>query len=115
MSWPIQGGSTVVENYLLKAAQISQFKKTQSTEKVISFDNDLLIRMIPLTWTPRRIILGTLVVLLVIAGFLLLYRFRQVAVIVFSGIVISIAIAPSVDWLQKRGLPRSLSVILIYL
>ncbi|MBA3867544.1 MAG: AI-2E family transporter [Anaerolineae bacterium] len=71
--------------------------------------------LIPSTWTPRRIILGTLVVLLVIAGFLLLYRFRQVAVIVFSGIVISIAIAPSVDWLQKRGLPRSLSVILIYL
>ncbi len=68
--------------------------------------------MIPSTWTPRRIILGTLVVLLVIAGFLLLYRFRQVAVIVFSGIVIGIAIAPSVDWLQKRDphLPRASTV-----
>jgi predicted PurR-regulated permease PerM len=67
------------------------------------------------TWTTRRIILGTLVVLLVVVGFLLLYRFRFVAVIVFSGIVISIAIAPSVNWLHRRGLSRSLSVILIYL
>ena len=67
------------------------------------------------TWTTRRTILGTLVVLLVVVGFLLLYRFRLVAVIVFSGIVISIAIAPSVNWLHRRGLPRSLSVILIYL
>jgi predicted PurR-regulated permease PerM len=70
---------------------------------------------IPSTWTTRRIILGTLVVLLVVVGFLLLYRFRFVAVIVFSGIVISIAIAPSVNWLHRRGLSRSLSVILIYL
>lgn len=54
-------------------------------------------------------------VLLVAVGFLLLYRFRHVAVIIFSGIVISIAIAPSVDWLNKRGVPRSLSVIFIYL
>ena len=73
------------------------------------------ISAIPSTWTTRRIIAGTLTVLLVVVGFLLLFRFRQVAVIVFSGIVISIAIAPSVDWLQKRGLRRSLSVILIYL
>ena len=70
---------------------------------------------IPSTWTTRRIILGTLVVLLVVVGFLLLYRFRFVAVIIFSGIVISIAIAPSVNWLHRRGLSRSLSVILIYL
>jgi predicted PurR-regulated permease PerM len=71
--------------------------------------------MIPATWTTRRIILGTLVVLLVVVGFLLLYRFRLVAVIIFSGIVISMAIAPSVDWLHRHGLSRSLSVILIYL
>jgi predicted PurR-regulated permease PerM len=71
--------------------------------------------MIPSTWTTRRIILGTLVVLLVVVGFLLLYRFRLVAVTTFSGIVISMAITPGVDWLHRHGLPRSLSVILIYL
>jgi predicted PurR-regulated permease PerM len=52
---------------------------------------------------------------MVVIGFLLLYRFRLVVVIVFSGIVISIAIVPSVNWLSQRGLPRSLSIILIYL
>jgi predicted PurR-regulated permease PerM len=72
------------------------------------------IGMIPAAWTTRRIILGTVVVLLVVISFLLLYRFRMVAVIGFSGIVVSIAIAPGVDWLSRRGLPRSLSVILIY-
>lgn len=38
-------------------------------------------------WTPRRVILGTLVVLLVVIGFLLFYRFCLVVIIVFSGIV----------------------------
>ncbi len=71
--------------------------------------------MIPSSWTTSRIILGTLVVVLVAGCFLLLYRFRLVAVIIFSGIVISMAIAPSVDWLHRHGLARSLSVILIYL
>ncbi len=71
--------------------------------------------MIPSTWTTRRVILGTLVVLLVVVGFLLLYRFRMVIVIIFSGIVVSMAIAPSVDWLHRHRLRRSLSVILIYL
>ena len=77
--------------------------------------NEAPTGIIPSSWTTHRIILGTLVVLLVVIGFLLLYRFRLVAVIIFSGIVISIAIAPSVEWLKQRGLPRSLSVILIYL
>ena len=71
--------------------------------------------MIPSTWTTRRIILATLVVLLVVIGFLLLYRFRLVVVIVFSGIVVSMAMAPGVDWLHRHRLPRALSVIMIYL
>jgi len=66
-------------------------------------------------WTPRRVILGTLVVLLVVIGFLLVYRFRLVVVTVFSGIVVSMAMAPGVDWLHRRRLPRAVSVILIYL
>jgi len=61
------------------------------------------------------VILGTLVVLLVVIGFLLFYRFRLVAVIVFSGVVVSMAMASGVDWLHRHRLPRSLSVIVIYL
>src|SRR5512143_660958 len=66
-------------------------------------------------WTPRQVIAGTLVVLSVVIGFLLFYRFRLVAIIVFSGIVVSMAMTPAVDWLQHRHLPRALSVIIIYL
>jgi predicted PurR-regulated permease PerM len=71
--------------------------------------------VIPSTWTTRRVILATLVVLLVVAGFLLLYRFRTIVLIVFAGFVVSMAMAPSVDWLQRHRLSRSVSVILIYL
>jgi predicted PurR-regulated permease PerM len=74
-----------------------------------------IVEITPSTWTTRRVILGTLVVLWVVVGFLLLFRFRLMAVIVFSGIVVSMAIAPGVDWLHRHGLRRSLSVILIYL
>jgi predicted PurR-regulated permease PerM len=59
--------------------------------------------------------MGTLVVLAVVVGFLLVYRFRIELIILFSGIVVSMAITPSVDWLQRHKLPRAVSVILIYL
>jgi predicted PurR-regulated permease PerM len=55
------------------------------------------------------------VVLLVALGFLLLFRFRAMILIVFAGIVVSMAMAPAVDWLQRHRLSRSVSVILIYL
>ena len=71
--------------------------------------------VIPSTWTTRRVILATVVVLLVAVGFLLLYRFRAMILIVFAGIVVSMAMAPSVDWLQRHRLSRSVSVIVIYL
>jgi predicted PurR-regulated permease PerM len=71
--------------------------------------------VIPSTWTTRRVILATVVVLVVALGFLLLFRFRTMILIVFAGIVVSMAMAPSVDWLQRHRLSRSLSVILIYL
>ena len=71
--------------------------------------------VIPSNWTTRRVILATVVVLLVALGFLLLFRFRAMILIVFAGIVVSMAMAPAVDWLQRRHWRRSLSVILIYL
>jgi len=71
--------------------------------------------LIPSDWTTRQVVLGTLVVILVVVGFLLIYTFRQMAVISFSGVVISMAIAPAVDWLNQHRLSRALSVILIYL
>lgn len=73
------------------------------------------VEVIPSTWTTSRVIQGTLVVILVAISFLLLIRFQNVAVIIFSGIVVSMAMSPSVDWLHRHKLPRSLSVIIMYL
>jgi predicted PurR-regulated permease PerM len=65
--------------------------------------------------TTRKVIAGVLVILSVFLLFYLLYHFRTVAMLVFIGIVISISMAPVVDWLYTHKLPRSFSVILIYL
>jgi predicted PurR-regulated permease PerM len=73
----------------------------------------ILVSSSPLT--ARRVIAATLVSLAVLLGFLLLYRFRTVVLIVFTGIVVSIAISPGVNWLHGHRLPRALSIILIYL
>jgi predicted PurR-regulated permease PerM len=66
-------------------------------------------------WTTRRIILATLVVASVVLGFLLVYRFQLVLFIVFTGIVVSMAMAPAVDWLHRHKLPRAVAVIAMYL
>lgn len=59
--------------------------------------------------------MSVLVVLSVILVFYLIYHFRSVVMLVFTGIVISISMMPVVDWLHQHKLTRSLSVILIYL
>lgn len=66
-------------------------------------------------WKPRQIVLGTVYVVLVIAGFLLLVRFRNVIFTLFVAIVISTAISPAVNWLQKRGLTRPVGAALVFL
>jgi predicted PurR-regulated permease PerM len=66
-------------------------------------------------WKNWQVALATFFVVLVILSFWLIFRFRLVFFILFIAVVISTAITPAVDWLQKRGLPRSMGVILIYL
>jgi predicted PurR-regulated permease PerM len=51
----------------------------------------------------------------VIAGFLLLVRFRNVLFTLFVAIVISTAISPFVNWLQRRGLSRAVGAALVFL
>ncbi len=65
--------------------------------------------------TTRKLIAGVLVVIAVLIIFLLLDLFLSELILVFTGIVISISMAPAVDWLHKHKLPRSSSVIIIYL
>ncbi len=63
----------------------------------------------------RYVILGTVAVLAVALGFWLIIREQIVIFSLFEAIVISTAIAPAVDWLNRRGLPRAAGVVVIYL
>ena len=69
----------------------------------------------PYDWTFRRVVWATLVLIFVILGFWLLYRFYQVVFILFIAIVIGTVIRPVVSWLNRRGLPRVAGVILVYI
>ena len=69
----------------------------------------------PYDWTFRRVVWATLVLVSVIFGFWLLYRFNQVVFILFIAIVIGTVIRPIVAWLYQRGLPRIAGIILVYL
>jgi len=65
-------------------------------------------------WTFRRVVWATLVLISVILGFWLFYRFNQVVFILFIAIVIGTVIRPAVAWLHQRGLPQIAGVILVY-
>jgi predicted PurR-regulated permease PerM len=69
----------------------------------------------PYNWTFRRVVWGTLVLISVILGFWLLYRFNQVIFTLFIAIVIGTVIRPAVAWLNRRGLPQTAGVILVYI
>jgi predicted PurR-regulated permease PerM len=58
---------------------------------------------------------ATLILVFVALSFWLLYRFNQVAFILFIAIVMGTVIRPVVGWLHRRGLPRVAGVILVYL
>lgn len=66
-------------------------------------------------WSTRRVILATIIIAAVILGFVLFYRFRLVVFSLFEAVVFSTAIVPVVDWLENRGLPRAVSIVVVYL
>ena len=60
----------------------------------------------PNSWTFRRVVWATLVLVFVALGFWLLYRFNQVIFILLIAIMLGTVIRPVVTWLNRRGLPR---------
>ncbi|HYF65600.1 MAG TPA: AI-2E family transporter, partial [Herpetosiphonaceae bacterium] len=66
-------------------------------------------------WTPRRVIMGTLVVLSVIGIAYMMISFYSVLVVIFIAFVISTAIRPLVGWLGRFKINPSLGVIIAYL
>jgi predicted PurR-regulated permease PerM len=69
----------------------------------------------PYEWTFRRVVLATLVLLSVVFGFWLLYRFNQVVFILFIAMVMGTVIRPAVTWLYERGTPRVAGILIIYI
>lgn len=69
----------------------------------------------PYDWTFRRVVWATLVLIFVLLGFWLLYRFNRVVFILFIAIVMGTVIRPVVSWLHKRGLPKIAGVVLVYI
>ncbi len=67
------------------------------------------------TWTFGRVVRATLVFVSLGLSFWLLYRFNQVVFTLFVAIVLGTILRPVVVWLQRRGLPGNVGVILIYL
>lgn len=65
-------------------------------------------------WTFRHIVRTTLILVLILLGFWLLYRFVTVLFISFIAIMMGTVIRPVVNWLYQKGLPRIAGVILIY-
>jgi len=68
----------------------------------------------PSTWTFRRVMLATIILVCVGLGFWLLYRFYQVIFILFVAIILGTVIRPIIDWLNRRGLPKPAGVLLVY-
>jgi predicted PurR-regulated permease PerM len=68
----------------------------------------------PYEWTFRRVVLATLVLLSVVFGFWLLYRFNEVVFILFIAMVMGTVIRPVVTWLYEQGIPRVAGILIIY-
>ena len=69
----------------------------------------------PNHWPFRRVAWATLVLVFVVLGFWLLYRFYMVVFSFFVAIILGMVLRPVVTWLHKKGLPRLAGIILIYL
>jgi predicted PurR-regulated permease PerM len=69
----------------------------------------------PYQWTFRRVVLATLVLALIVFGFWLIFRFYKVVFILFVAIVLGTVIRPIISWMNRRGIPRILGMVLIFI
>ena len=64
--------------------------------------------------TARQVAKAVLTTLAIVAALYVLYRLRDVAILVGLGLFVAVALAPGVALLQRRGVPRALSILLVY-
>lgn len=66
------------------------------------------------SWGAREVVLGTLTIAAVSALVWVLLRWHDVVFLLFVAIVISTAIKPAVENLQRLGIPRPAGIIIVY-
>jgi predicted PurR-regulated permease PerM len=63
----------------------------------------------------RAIARVVLVTAAIAAGLYLLYRLRSVLLLILMGTFLALALAPAVNWIERRRVPRWVSILLVYL
>jgi predicted PurR-regulated permease PerM len=66
-------------------------------------------------WTPRKVMLATILVVALAASFWLFYRFRAVLLFFFIAVILATAIRPIVEWMAERGVRRAYAEVFVYL
>ena len=62
-----------------------------------------------------QISLGTIIkTILVVLAFAVFYYLRDVVLVVILAVIIASAVEPGTQWFLRRGVPRILSVLLMY-
>lgn len=59
--------------------------------------------------------LGVVKIILILILFAFLFIIREILALLFVALVLASAVDPWVDWLQKKKIPRGLSIVFIYL
>lgn len=54
-------------------------------------------------------------ILLILVLFAFLFIIRDILAILFISVILASAVDPSVDWMKRRGLPRALGIMFIYI
>lgn len=65
-------------------------------------------------WTARRILLAILTILGVVIAFALFYRFYMIVFLFFIAFSLKVAFDPVVLWLQRHGIRREFSLLILY-
>jgi predicted PurR-regulated permease PerM len=63
----------------------------------------------------KKVALGTLVVIAIVAAALALWKLKLVIALIFLGFIIAAAMRPGIDALRRRGFPRSVALLAHYL
>src|SRR3954452_13595772 len=65
--------------------------------------------------TAKRVALGTLIVITLVAVTLALWKLKLVIALIFLGFILAAAMRPGVDALNRHRVPRSAGLVLHYL